>query len=312
VAETVRTCPTCGEPLPPGSRVCPVCSLLKTPARAALIVTAPSPAAGDEDGEDEVWEARLNRLRGWAEAGPVLGVVVPDLPAWAEEFSREPAERRRWQKALRELEAAAQERVLTAVEERLQQIEERIRVLTSYSVDSRLETEGVREALAAVPRGDPDELIAAYRQLDRVVSLKERHLEQARTDLEELMEFLAEVKELDLGAVPDPVSVEREFDSELRKGRLVPLKQWLRRIRSEAQSEARAAGPARVRSIGRTLAEAKARGEEVGAASAALARAARAFSKDETEAAVHALAEIPEGYREVPAPVSGGRRKGSG
>jgi Asp-tRNA(Asn)/Glu-tRNA(Gln) amidotransferase C subunit len=309
LAETGRTCPTCGEPLPPGSRVCPVCSLLKSPARAAgLGQNAPR---RDADGEDEVWEARLARLRGWAEAGPMLGVTVPDLPAWAEEFSREPSERRRWQSALRELEAAAQERVLSAVEERLHQIEERLRVLTSYSVDARLETEGVRDALAAVPRGDPDELIAAYQQLDRVVSLKERHLEQARADLEEVTTFLEDIRELDLGSVPDPATVEREFDAELRKGRLVPLKQWLRRLRSEAQSEARAAGPSRVRSIGRTLAEAKGRGEDVAEATAALARAARSFTKGETELAVRALAEIPPEFREAPPPPPPTRRRSS-
>ncbi|MGI0151794.1 MAG: zinc ribbon domain-containing protein, partial [Thermoplasmata archaeon] len=296
--ESGSVCPTCGEPLAPGVRTCPVCSLLKAPERESLLGAAGVPT---EDGETEVWEARLARLRGWVEAGPLLGVTIPDFPAWAEDIAREsfkdPGDRTRWQAALREVEAAASERLLASVEVGFHRIEERIQNLNAYSVDTGLESDGVREAITALPRGDPDELLAAYKRLDRVVSLKERHLEQARSDFAEVTELLRTTHALGITAQTDPEEIQKEFEAELRKGKLVPLKQWLRRIRSEAQAAAQSAGPEKVRLIGRSIADAKGRGEEISSDAGSLARAARAFATGDTEVAVRALAEITPARR---------------
>jgi hypothetical protein len=294
VAEEGRTCPTCGEPLAADATSCPVCSILETvpgaPSEAARAAAAAKTAANDA--ADVRWRARIDRLRIWSEAGPTLGVTVPEFPAWAEEFARDRSDRARWEAALTEIEAEARKQILASVETRLHDIEARIEKLQAYAVESRLESEGARDALAALARGDPEELIGAYRQLDRVVSLKERHIEQARADLTEVSTLLSEIRSLELGDVPDPSEIEAQFDEELRKGKLVPLKQWLRRVRSEADAAAQAVGPDRVREVGRSLGAARSRGEDVADEVSALARAARSFANGQTEVGVHALNRI--------------------
>jgi hypothetical protein len=240
-----RSCPDCGTPVAEELLICPRChALLETaretdettpapPLPAAPVPSerpAPSPPAPANPFAVELGR-RLARIGQWAESAEALGVDLPRLPAWAEEAARTAPNPEPWAEVVRGIERLAQRRIVTAFEEWERRAKGRLGRLEAYAVDSRLEREQIDDALHAARVGDVAHALATFQQVDRVVALKERHLDQAREDLERIVSLLKDLQALGLPIPQDPAVVAKNLEAELRAGRLAPLKQQIRALR---------------------------------------------------------------------------------
>jgi hypothetical protein len=238
-------CPACGAGLEPGARICPECQAPLGPAAGAPRGrSSPAPPAEDGTerpsgrGSDNPFATELNRrlarLAQWAEASEPLGVEVPRLPSWAEDAAARSRTPEAWAEVVRGIERLAQRRISDAFSRWEERTSARIGRLEAYSVDSRLERSQVEDAVHAAKSGDIAQALATFQQVDRVVALKERHLDQARGELEHLLAFLRDLEALGLVDPGEPAEVAGELERELRTGHLVSLKQRLRLLRSRA------------------------------------------------------------------------------
>lgn len=243
-------------------------------------------AAGDPSGD---LERRRARLAEWEEAARPLGVALPELPRWTNAFLRSGEEAAAWSEVLRGIERMAQKRVQQALEQWAERTRQRLSRLEAYSVDSRLEREEMDDVLHAVRTGEVPRAIATYAQVDRVVALKERHLDQAREELERVVSLFRDMATLGLPVPDEPEPLEAELERELRRGRLAPLKSRLRELRSEAGETLRAELPGIVGRYGDRLIRERSEGGRVDAQAGELARAAREFSRGHLEESVQHL-----------------------
>ena len=193
---------------------------------------------------------------------------------------------------LRGVERIAQQRIVQGLEGWARETGNRLRRLEAYSVDSRLEREEIDDALHAARTGELARALGTYHQVARVVALKERHLDQAREELERLVSLLRDMEALDLLAPDDPAELAREIERELRRGRLAPLKQRLRAIQSEAHEQLAAVIPTLVRRWGDLLLRNRAQGHRVEAEAAALARSGRAYARGRLDESLRELRHL--------------------
>jgi hypothetical protein len=254
MASRTASCPACGAPVPAGVRSCVVC-------RAPIAVT---PAGGEGAGGRSArapenpfatdLNRRLARLAQWSEASEPLGVAVPRLPAWAEEAAVRSRRPEPWAEVVRAVERLAQRRIVEAFDRWEARTTARIGRLEAYAVDSRLERSQIEDAVHAARLGDVAQALATFQQVDRVVALKERHLDQARGELEGLLAFLRDLESLGVVDAAEPGEVAGELERELRNGRLAPLKRRLRLLRTQAVERLTEALPSQVREVGDRLA----------------------------------------------------------
>lgn len=239
-----RTCPRCGAALEPGAVACPAGHRVVAPRAAAPVEgDPPPPDEGPRErrtgrAAENPFAAELNRrlarLAQWSEAAEPLGVDIPRLPAWAEEAAARSRTPEAWAEVVRGIERLAQRRVAEAFDHWEQRTNTRIARLEAYSVDSRLERSQVEDAVHAAKVGDLAQALTTFQQVDRVVALKERHLDQARGELERLLAFLRDLEALGLADAGEAAEVAGELERELRTGHLATLKQQLRLLRSRA------------------------------------------------------------------------------
>ncbi len=288
-----RRCTACGGTVPAGAPRCPVCDApIGAPARAAPGPTPPhAPAAPVHPRSEEV-EARLGRLKQWAVAARSLGLDLPGLPAWAERYVRSGEEVEGWLDVLRGIERIAQQRIVAALEAWRSRTQGRLRRLEAYSVDSRLEREEIADAVHAAKGGEVARALAIYQRVDRVVALKERHLDQAREDLERLLSLLRDMQALALPAPDDPDQLGPELERELERGKLAAFKQRLRELHTAAVAELEREIPGLVRSLGDQLLKSRRDGLKVDADAEQLARAARALARGRPEDALRSLRRV--------------------
>jgi hypothetical protein len=302
-ARGAGTCPSCGAGLAPGSRVCPGCG---TPV-ADPGPTGASAASEPRDGSDprrrgaavenpfaSELNRRLARLAQWSEAADALGVELPRLPGWAEEAAARSRSPEPWAEVVRGVERLAQRRIAEAFERWEERTNARIARLEAYSVDSRLEHSQVEDAVHAAKLGDLAQALATFHQVDRVVTLKERHLDQARDDLERLLGFLRDLEGLGLVDPGEPTEVAKELERELRTGRLASLKQRLRLLRSRAVERVTETLPDFVAQFGDQLAADRRTGPDGDAAARELAVATRSVVLGRPEDGVHRLRALKE------------------
>jgi len=235
------TCPSCGTALPNEARVCTACGTLVPSPRAAREEDPEeesSGRAGRSPGNPFATELnrRLARLAQWAEASEALGIDLPRLPPWAEEAATRSRTPEAWAEVVRGIERLAQRRIVEAFGHWEERTVARIARLEAYAVDSRLERSQVDDAVTAAGSGDLAQALVTFQQVDRVVTLKERHLDQAREELERLVSFLRDVSALGLGDGVEPTKVAEELERELRAGQLVKLKQRMRALHAQAVS----------------------------------------------------------------------------
>ena len=306
------TCPYCGAPVEPDAPVCPSChrslgaaeeradppatvdrtSTSRGPRRAATRRSAaaaptPNPFASE-------LTRRLNRLSQWAEGAQSLGVELPRLPSWAEEAARAAPDPEPWAEVVRGIERISQQRLSNAFEEWERRTKARLTRLEAYSVDSRLEREQIEETLNASRTGDILQALSTFQQVDRVVALKERHLDQARDELERVVALLRDMQALGVEPPQDPTEVADDLESELRAGKLAPLKSQIRALRLQAVNRLKSGLPRYISDYGDYLLSERAHGIATELEATELARGAREFYRGHPEEALRRLRALQQ------------------
>lgn len=194
-----------------------------------------------------------------------------------------------WLEVVRGVERLAQKAVVHALEEWESSTRGRLTRLEAYSVDGRLERDQIEDVLHAARQGDLTLALQTFHQVNRVVALKEKHLDQAREELERLVSLLRDMAALKLEAPADADEVAEDLERELRGGHLALLKQKLRGLRLQAVGRLKAGVPRFVSQYGEYLVRQRADGVAVELEASELARAAHAFAKGRPEEALHRL-----------------------
>ena len=284
-----ETCSRCGEEVPDGALACPACGTPVREREAAPEVPPPPvrpppvpPGAPD-------FSRRLARLAQLQQSAAPLGVTMPTLPEWAEEFARDAPDAERWSEVVRGIERIAQQRVVRALEEWERHVKHRLGRLEAYSVDGRLERDQIDDILHAARTGDLSLSLTTYQQVDRVVALKERHLDQAREELERLVSLLRDMQALGLPTPQDPSEISEDMERELRSGRLASLKQQLRALRTQAIGRLKVSLPNYVSQYGDFLLRERTSGVPIELETAELARGARDFVRGKPEESLRRL-----------------------
>jgi hypothetical protein len=312
MVEEVVACPKCGATIPADAVVCPECHALVGDPSAAAMVVPPAPApepvarrvpptrampAGADDPPNPFASEltrRLARLNQWSEGVQPLGVQLPRFPAWAEESARSASNPEPWAEVVRGIERLAQKRVVAAFEEWEKRTKARLTRLEAYSVDSRLERDQIEDALHSARAGDVAQALSSFQQVDRVVTLKERHLDQAREELERVIALLHDMQALGIEPPQDSTEVADDLESELRAGKLAPLKQQIRAIRLQAVTRLKAGLPQYISEYGDYLLSERAHGIATELEAIELARGAREFFRGRPEDGVRRLRALQQ------------------
>jgi len=243
---------------------------------------------------------RLARLRQWSEGTQTLGVTLPRLPAWAEEMARTATNPEPWAEVVRGIERLAQKRIVAAFEEWEKRTKVRLTRLEAYSVDSRLEREQIEDALHSARSGEVAQAFSSFQQVDRVVALKERHLDQAREELERVVALLHDMEALGIEPPQDVTEVADDLESELRAGKLAPLKQQIRAIRLQAVTRLKTGLPQYVSEYGDYLLRERSHGIATELEAFELARGAREFFRGRPEDGVRRLRVLQQRHGLLP------------
>ena len=283
------TCAECGAEFPPAATTCPQCGAPR-PSRPSRPAKDAKPTEG-RSGERRSTELtrRIQRLKQWDEAGAALGVQLPALPEWAEAITLHGHGGDAWLEVVRGIERLAQKQVVAALETWEKAARNRLTRLEAYSVDGRLERDQIDEVLHAARHGEITAALQTYQQVDRVVARKERHLDQAREELERLVSMLRDMDALGLDPPSVPSDAAEDLEQELRGGRLAALKQQMRTLRLQAVGRLKAEVPGYITEYGTFLVRERGDGVAVEMESAELARAAQAYVKGQPEEALRRL-----------------------
>jgi hypothetical protein len=319
-------CPHCGAPISADALICPTCHSpvdADPPSPAPPSVVAPEPERRTgtvtvPTGESSSAPARvprptprrasptttnpfagelnrrLQRIAQWSEGAVPLGVEIPRLPTWAEEAARTSPNPEPWAEAVRGIERLAQRRIVEAFEEWEKRTKARLTRLEAYAVDSRLEREQIEDTLHAARTGDIAQAITTFQQVDRVVTLKERHLDQARDELERVVALLRDMQALGVEPPQDPAFSADALESELRAGKLAPLKQEIRSLRLQAVNRLKAGLPRYIAEYGDFLLEERTHGIATELEATELARGAREFFRGHPEEGLRRLRALQQ------------------
>jgi hypothetical protein len=314
MAEEGVVCPKCGATIPMDALVCPEChtflddTMLTAPAMAIPAAEpppnrrAPPARAGRAGGPEPPnpfateLTRRLTRLNQWAEGVQPLGVQLPKLPAWAEEAARSSSNPEPWAEVVRGIERIAQKRVIGAFEEWEKRTRARLTRLEAYSVDSRLERDQIEDALHSARTGDVAQALSSFQQVDRVVTLKEKHLDQAREELERVIALLHDMQALGIEPPQESTEVADDLESELRAGKLAALKQQIRAIRLQAVTRLKAGLPQYISEYGDYLLSERGHGVATELEAIELARGAREFFRGRPEDGVRRLRALQQSH----------------
>jgi hypothetical protein len=320
--ESPTVCPHCGAPIGPDVLICPTCHSpvdAAPPAPAPAADPAPDAPAADPPAPAGTPPARparpaarrtalatpanpfagelnrrLSRIAQWAEGAGPLGVEIPRLPAWAEEAARSSPNPEPWAEAVRGIERLAQRRIVEAFEDWEKRTKGRLTRLEAYAVDTRLEREQIEETLHAARTGDIAQAITTFQQVDRVVALKERHLDQARDELERVVALLRDMQALGVEPPQDPAYSADALEGELRAGKLAALKQQIRSLRLQAVNRLKSGLPRYIAEYGDFLIEERTHGVATELEATELARGAREFFRGHPEEGLRRLRALQQ------------------
>jgi hypothetical protein len=227
-----------------------------------------------------------------------LGVEVPTIPRWVEARARrEPSEG--WDEVVERVERDAAGRIAVALAEWETRMKARLDRLDTNSVNTELSRGQVEEALDAARKGEVARTLASCRLVERMVTLKEHHLDQAREEIARVVSVLSDMEALGLSPPEDPARITARLDEELRHGWLAPLKQRLRSLRAEATDGISERLPEYVTRYGAFLLQERTNGEVVDREVAELALCARTLFRGQPEEALHRLRQLAASH---PAP----------
>ncbi len=306
-----QVCPQCGAVVGAGLLVCPSCQGLlegaggardpgpapaepAAPPRSRERTTGRHPSAPVANPFSTELSRRLSRLAQWAEGAQSLGAELPRLPGWAEEAARTAPNPEPWAEVVRGIERIAQQRLTGAFEEWEKRSKGRLTRLEAYSVDSRLEREQIEEVLHAARTGDIPQALATFQQVDRVLTLKERHLDQAREELERVIALLKDMQALGVEVPQDPAEIADDLESELRAGKLASLKQQIRALRLGAVNRLKAGLPKYIAQYGDYLVDERTHGVATELEAIELARGAREFFHGHPEEGLRRLRALQQ------------------
>ncbi|MFZ0830826.1 MAG: hypothetical protein WAN40_06785 [Thermoplasmata archaeon] len=301
MADEDLRCPSCHDRVSATDTRCPHCGaaldvLPERPPPVAVRVEVPTgartPPSAREPAVSPDLARRFSKLQQWAEVVEPLGLTLPVLPRWAEEAARRTSDHDRWADVLKGVERLAQNQILAALEEWQRDVKTRLTRLEAYAVDSRLERDQMDDALHFAKTGDISRALTAYQQVDRVITLKERHLDTAREDLESVISLLRDMVGVGLTVPNEPEELGRELERELRSGRLASLKQQLRALRAQAMEQVQRELPGFVSRYGDFLQEERLQGTPVETEIAELGRGARLFAQGHGEEALHRMRRL--------------------
>ncbi|MGI0155772.1 MAG: hypothetical protein ACREDE_06530, partial [Thermoplasmata archaeon] len=142
-------------------------------------------------------------------------------------------------------------------------------------------------------------------------SLKERHLDQAREELERVVALLRDMQALGVDPPQDPATIEDDLESDLRAGKLAPLKQQIRTLRLQAVNRLKAGLPRYIADYGDYLLEERSHGIATELEATELARGAREFFRGHPEEGLRRLRALQQTHGMPPnrsARAAGGRR----
>ncbi len=292
-------CPSCHRPLDDGTNARHDAADAPDPAgsgRPPAPGGRPAPARHAPSASPFAAELarRLARLGQWEENVESLGVEIPHLPAWAEEAARVAPNPEPWAEVVRGIERIAQRRIVAAFEEWEKRTKGRLTRLEAYAVDSRLERDQIEDALHTVRSGDIAQALATYRQVDRVIAIKERHLDQAREELERVVALLKDMQVLGIAPPQEPAETAEDLEAELRAGKLAALKQQIRALRLQAVSRLKASLPRYVSEYGDYLVDERTHGIATELEAVELARGAREFFHGRAEEGLRRLRALQE------------------
>jgi hypothetical protein len=338
MADPDVTCPKCGATIPADTVVCPECHTMladpdpaagpespppapepaaeeaspRRPPPARPAASRPSPTPKTNPFASEL-SRRLARLNQWSDGVRALGVELPRLPEWAQEIARATPNPEPWAEVVRGIERIAQKRIVAAFEEWEKRTRVRLTRLEAYSVDSRLERDQIEDALHAARAGEIAQALSAFQQVDRVVSLKERHLDQAREELERVVALLKDMQALGIDPPQDTTEVADDLESELRAGKLAPLKQQIRAIRLQAVTRLKSGLPQYIAEYGDYLLSERTHGIATELEAIELARGAREFFRGRPEDGVRRLRALQQRHGMLPSrPTRAAARSGAG
>ncbi len=296
-----EVCPHCGAAVSPGLLLCPSCqrplaeeAREAPPTRPRERAGARRPPSGASNPFATELARRLNRLAQWGDGAQALGAKLPRLPAWAEEAARTAPNPEPWAEVVRGIERIAQKRITAAFEEWEKREKARLTRLEAYSVDSRLEREQIEEVLHAARTGDIPQALSTFQQVDRVVALKERHLDQARDELERVIALLKDMQALGVEVPQDPAEIADDLESELRAGKLASLKQQIRALRLQSVNRLKAGLPKYIAQYGDYLLDERTHGVATELEAIELARGAREFFHGRPEEGLRRLRALQQ------------------
>lgn len=304
-------CAACGQNIPDGADRCPACGAPVSPAPFAgtvpdIIGTSatatplgsrtPARRSGARPPNPFAAELarRLARIEQWSEAARPLGVEMPHLPTWAEEAARTAPNPEPWAEVVRGVERIAQKRIVTAIEEWEKKTRGRLTRLEAYAVDSRLERDQIEDVLHAARTGDLAQALSTFHQVDRVVTLKERHLDQAREELERVVALLRDMHALGIDPPQDPDEVSEDLSTELRAGKLASLKQQIRALRLQSVNRLKSVLPRYISEYGDYLIEERTHGIATELEAMELAQGAREFFRGRPEDGLRRLRALQQ------------------
>ncbi|HEV2166091.1 MAG TPA: hypothetical protein VGS23_03805 [Thermoplasmata archaeon] len=306
MSEDTIPCPQCQEPMPKGFPECPACGAsVRAPAQGG---EGRARAHGETGAPGEAAE-RLLLLEKGRTAAELLGVTLPAIPRWVEARIRKSPDRE-WLELLDEVEKESRAKTLAALTEWEKRTLGRLQHLEAYSIDGRLEREQVEDALSAARAGETGRALSVVQQVDRVIALKERHVDVARQELGRLTDLVRDLRTLGISVSYDPKELSEELEQELRRGRLAPLKQQLRALRLDVVRSLRSTFPSYVARVGGALEKERSNGADAAPRIAELARSAKAYAEGRPDEAVRRLRLLAE-RGAVPGPTGGNARRGT-
>lgn len=299
---TAWRCARCGASSPPASERCAACGEVKPAAPGPTVPPEATPAAGAgagaAPGSAELL-GRLERLGQWSEAALGLGVALPALPSWVTEAVRRTGADPAWGATLDRIERDVRQRIAPAFDQARERLSRRLLRLEAYAIDTRLERTQLEEMARTWRSGDLAGALWTFPQLERVVAVKERHLDQARDDLLTLLGFVRDLEAIGVATGAGAGALAAELEPELRAGRLSSLRQRLRSDRQAAVEAFRAAVPRLVTQLGGRLAAEQERGLATDADVRDLAAGAREALEGQPEDGARMLRRVaaPRGLR---------------
>lgn len=208
---------------------------------------------------------------------------------------------------MHQLEVDTRRQVNAAFERMRERVTPRIARLQAYAVDTRLERDQLEQAMQAAQAGELALALSTFQQVDRVVALKERHLEQARDDLERLLALLRDVEAIGAG-IPERVeALADELEADLRGGRLAALHQRIRSVRTRAADALRGTLVSYVARVGDRLVVEREGGLATDAEATDLAEGARRVLAGQVEEGARLLRRVGAS-RGIRAPSAGEER----